>query len=252
MIDASNQPRPQQAATAQPGSMEDADRPIPLGADTAHELANLMMVVSGSLEQLRRQPFDERGQQQLARAEWGVRQAAQLTRQVLSQARGEDGTAKVVDLNAVVGEFAAVMGQQAGQGVQLTAQLVPAPLPVRLDASLLELVLLNLVRNAADAMPDGGQVVLRTKGPQLDGLGDQLAAEVAVSDTGTGMAPDVTQRAAEAFFTTKPNGKGTGLGLWMAHRFASTHDGKISIETAPGQGTTVRLALPCADDGEQS
>jgi signal transduction histidine kinase len=232
--------------------MEDADRPIPLGADTAHELANLMMVVSGSLEQLRRQPFDERGQQQLARAEWGVRQAAQLTRQVLSQARGEDGTAKVVDLNAVVGEFAAVMGQQAGQGVQLTAQLVPAPLPVRLDASLLELVLLNLVRNAADAMPDGGQVVLRTKGPQLDGLGDQLAAEVAVSDTGTGMAPDVTQRAAEAFFTTKPNGKGTGLGLWMAHRFASTHDGKISIETAPGQGTTVRLALPCADDGEQS
>ena len=252
MIDASNQPRPQQAATAQPGSMEDADRPIPLGADTAHELANLMMVVSGSLEQLRRQPFDERGQQQLARAEWGVRQAAQLMRQVLSQARGEDGTANVVDLNAVVGEFAAVMGQQAGQGVQLTAQLVPAPLPVRLDASLLELVLLNLVRNAADAMPDGGQVVLQTKGPQLDGLGEQLAAEVAVSDTGMGMAPDVTQRAAEAFFTTKPNGKGTGLGLWMAHRFASTHDGKISIETAPGQGTTVRLALPCVDDAEQS
>ncbi len=232
--------------------MEDADRPIPLGADTAHELANLMMVVSGSLEQLRRQPLDERGQQQLARAEWGVRQAAQLMRQVLSQARGEDGTANVVDLNAVVGEFAAVMGQQAGQGVQLTAQLVPAPLPVRLDASLLELVLLNLVRNAADAMPDGGQVVLQTKGPQLDGLGEQLAAEVAVSDTGMGMAPDVTQRAAEAFFTTKPNGKGTGLGLWMAHRFASTHDGKISIETAPGQGTTVRLALPCVDDAEQS
>jgi len=232
--------------------MEDADRPIPLGADTAHELANLMMVVSGSLEQLRRQPLDEREQQQLARAEWGVRQAAQLMRQVLSQARGEDGTANVVDLNAVVGEFAAVMGQQAGQGVQLTAQLVPAPLPVRLDASLLELVLLNLVRNAADAMPDGGQVVLQTKGPQLDGLGEQLAAEVAVSDTGMGMAPDVTQRAAEAFFTTKPNGKGTGLGLWMAHRFASTHDGKISIETAPGQGTTVRLALPCVDDAEQS
>jgi len=252
MIDASNQPRPKQAATAQPGSMEDADRPIPLGADTAHELANLMMVVSGSLEQLRRQPLDERGQQQLARAEWGVRQAAQLMRQVLSQARGEDGTANVVDLNAVVGEFAAVMGQQAGQGVQLTAQLVPAPLPVRLDASLLELVLLNLVRNAADAMPDGGQVVLQTKGPQLDGLGEQLAAEVAVSDTGMGMAPDVTQRAAEAFFITKPNGKGTGLGLWMAHRFASTHDGKISIETAPGQGTTVRLALPCVDDAEQS
>lgn len=156
-----------------------------------------------------------------------------------------------MDLNAAVGGFATIMGAHVGQGVQLTAELAPGRLPVRLDAGLLELVLLNLVRNAADAMPDGGEVVLRTKGPRLDGLGDQLATEVSVSDNGTGMLPAVAHHATEAFFTTKPHGKGTGLGLWMAHRFASTCSGKISIETAPGQGTTVRLALPYAGEVEQ-
>ena len=99
-------------------------------------------------------------------------------------------------------------------------------------------------------MPDGGKVVLRAERPRPDGLGDQLAVEVSVSDSGTGMAPDVAGRATEAFFTTKPQGKSTGLGLWMAHQFASAHDGKISIKTAPGQGTTVRLVLPYAGDAE--
>lgn len=243
-----DQPSPQGAAGTHPSPMGGTDRA--LGADVAHELVNLLMVASGSLEQLRRQPLSQQGQQQLARAEWGVRQAARVTRQVLSEVQGGGSIAAVVDLNAVVGGFAAVMGQQVSEGVQLAAELAPGRLPVRLDAGLLELVLLNLVRNAADAMPEGGQVVLLTKGPRLDGLGDQLAVEVAVSDTGTGMAPEVAQQATEAFFTTKPQGKGTGLGLWMAHRFVSTHDGKISIETAPGQGTTVRLSLPYAGDAE--
>ena len=121
-----------------------------------------------------------------------------------------------------------------------------------LEPALLELVLLNLVRNAADAMPDGGTVVLRTCRPRLDGLGDQLATEVSVSDTGTGMPSAVAERATEAFFTTKPRGKGTGLGLWMAHRFASTCGGKITIETVQGQGTTIHLALPYCSDAEPS
>lgn len=216
----------------------------------AHELANLAMIVSGSLEQLRRQPLSEQGQRQLARAEWGARQVARLTRQVLSQAQDGDGRAEAVDLNAVVDGFAAVMGQHVGKGVRLAAELAPGRLPVRLDAGLLELVLLNLVRNATDAMPEGGQVVLRTKESRLDGLGDQLATEVSVSDTGTGMPPAVARRAAEAFFTTKPGGRGTGLGLWMAQRFADAHAGKLSIQTAPGQGTTVRLSLPYAGDAE--
>ena len=242
MTDTSNQPSPQGTADAQPGLVEGVS-PGVLGADLAHELANLMMVVSGSLEQLRRQPLNQQGQRQLARAEWGAWQATRLTRQVRPETQGGDDTAAVVDLNAVVGGFASVVEQQACQGVKLTVELAPERLPVHLNAGLLELVLLNLVRNAAAAMSNGGKVVLRTQGPQLDGLGNQPMAEVTVSDGGTGMVPDAAHRATQALFTTKPHDQGTGLGLWMAHRFASTHDGKISIETAPGQGTTVRLSL---------
>ncbi len=238
------------AVRPDPDPERDAGSPCALSADAAHELANLVMIASGSLEQLRRQPLNEQGRRQLARAEWGVRQAARLTRQVLSQARGGDGRAEAVDLNAVVDGFATVMGQHVGEGVQLAAELAPGRLLVCLDAGLLELVLLNLIRNAADAMPDGGTVVLRTQAPRLDGLGDQLATAVSVSDTGTGMPPAVAQHAAEAFFTTKPGSRGTGLGLWMAQRFAATHGGKMGIETALGQGTTVRLSLPYAGDAE--
>ncbi len=247
MID---QPGAQEAAVVQPSGAGEAGFPGSLGADVAHELGNLLTVVSSSLEQLRRQPLDNQGQQQLARAEWGARQAVHLMRQVLSQAQGGDGEAEIVDLNAAVGGFVAIMGQQIDEHVQLAAELAPGRLPVRLDPALLELVLLNLVRNAADAMPDGGMVVIRTRGPRLDGLGDQLATEVSVSDSGTGMAPAVAERAAEAFFTTKPPGKGTGLGLWMAHRFASMCSGKVKIETTPGQGTTIRLDLPYCGDAE--
>jgi len=247
MID---RPGVQDAATDQPDLREEAGSPGSVGAGVAHKLANLMMVVTGSLEQLRRQPLDKQGQQQLARAEWGAWQAVQLTRRVLSRAQGGDGEAEVVDLNAAVGRFVAVIGQRVDEHVQLAVELAPGRLPVRLDPVLLELVLLNLVRNAADAMPDGGTVVIRTRGPRLDGLGDQPATEVSVSDNGTGMAPAVAERAAEAFFTTKPRGKGTGLGLWMAHRFTSACGGKIEIETRQGQGTTIRLALPCCSDVE--
>ncbi len=248
------QPGARDAATVQRGVRGEAASRDGLGADVAHELANLMTVVSGSLEQLRRQPLDKQGQQQLARAEWGAWQAGQLTRRVLSQAQGGDGEAEVgvVDLNAAVGRFVAAIGPRVDEHVQLAAELASGPLPVRLDPALLELVLLNLVRNAADAMPEGGTVVLRTCRPRLDGLGDQLATEVSVSDTGTGMAPAVAERAAEAFFTTKPRGKGTGLGLWMAHRFASTCGGKIEIKTSHRRGTTIRLALPCCSDAGPS
>ena len=245
-------PGPPDAAVVQPGVREDAGAPGSPGADVAHELANLLTVVTGSLEQLRRQPLDKQGQRQLARAEWGAWQAARLMRQALFQAQGDQGEVEVdaVDLNAAVGRFVAAFGPQADKHVRLAAELAPGRLPVRLDPALLNLVLLNLVRNAADAMPDGGTVVVRTRRPQLDGLGDRLATEVSVSDTGTGMAPAVAEHAAEAFFTTKLRGKGTGLGLWMAHRFASTYGGKIEIKTAQGRGTTIRLALPYCSDAE--
>lgn len=222
-----------------------------MDADMAHELSNLMTVVLGSLEQLGRQPLDEKGRRQLARGEWSARHVAALTRRVLLQARGQDDAAGVVDLNAAVDGFATVMDGRADGDARIAVELAPGSLPVRLDAGLLDLVLLNLVRNATDAMPGGGELVVRTRGPRLDGLGDRLTAEVSLSDTGSGMPPDVARHATEAFFTTKPPGKGTGLGLWMARQFASECGGLVKIETAPGQGTTVRLVLPYAGDASQ-
>ena len=220
----------------------------PVAADAAHELANLMTVVLGSLEQLRSQPLDPPGRQQLGRAEWGARQAARLTRQVLSRTQGRDERPGITDLNEVVGGFAAVLGRRLECGALVAVELASARLPVRLDAGLLELVLLNLARNAADAMPSGGEVIIRTQGPRLAGMGDRLTVEVSVSDTGTGMAPAVARRAMEAFFTTKAHGRGTGLGLWMAERFARACEGKVVITTEEGQGTVVRLVFPYAAD----
>lgn len=246
------QPGPEGVGGARPSLAEKARHPGAVSADAAYEFANLLTVVLGSLEQLRRQPLDERGQQQLGRAEWATLQAARLTRQALSQAQGEEDVAKVVDLNAVVDGLATMMDSRVSAGMRVTAELVAGSLPVRLDAGLLTLVLLNLVCNAADAMPDGGEVVMRTRGPRVDGLGDQLTAEVSVLDSGTGMPPDVAQRATEALFSTELRGKGIDLGLWMAHSFASTCDGKVTVETAPGQGTTVRLVFPYADEAAQS
>ena len=234
MRDASDLPVLQGLVAVQPGSKDATGGIGAFDADTAHELANLVLVMSGSLEQLRRQPLDEQGQRQLARIEWSVRQATQLTRRVLSLAQGGDGRPEVTDLNAAVGKCAVAMGRDIGEGVQLTAELAQGRLPVRLDAGLLELVLLNLVRVAAGAMPDGGTVMLRTRGPRLDGLGNQLATEVSVSDSGAGM----------------PQDKDTELGLRMAHHFASTYGGKIKVETKPGLGTTVSLSLPYAEDAK--
>ena len=146
--------------------------------------------------------------------------------------------------------FAAALSRRLDGSLRVALDLAPVKLPVRLDLGLLDLVLLNLVHNAADAIPSGGEVVLRTLGPRLDGMGDQLTVEVAVLDGGTGMSPAVAQHATEAFFTTKPHGKGAGLGLWMAERFASAHDGMVTIETAAGQGTKVRLVFPYAGEAE--
>ena len=108
-------------------------------------------------------------------------------------------------------------------------------------------MLFNLVRNAADAVPDGGRVILWTHRPRLGGLGDQLAIEVSVSHHRMGVPT-----AGDVFVTARPYDKNTELGLWMVDRFASTHGGTISIETSPEHGITVRLFMPFAGDAELS
>ncbi len=244
---------------AEPASQPDA-APVPvdgrqsqrmdqigaLATGIAHEFNNLLTIAFGSLEQLRQQSLGVRGREQLDRAEWSVMQAGRLAQQILSFARPQAAEIALVDLNQVVADFDKIMNQAAGD-TRLTLELAEQPLPVRLDAGQLELALLNLVRNAADAVAGGGDIRLRTASRAAEGLGGQPTVEVAVADNGRGMEPDVFERAGDAFFTTKEQGRGTGMGLWMVHRFVAASDGKVDIKTKLGQGTTVKLIFPGAE-----
>jgi signal transduction histidine kinase len=222
-----------------------------LGAMTAgvtHEFNNLLTIVLSSLEQLRRQNLDARGLELLQRAEWGARQAARVTGQVLSFARGGNHEEQAADLNEAVIGCDKVLTHAAGGGTQVTFDLAPRPLPARLDRSQLELALINLVRNASDAMAGDGRILVRTSGHPTDGLDGRSTVEVAVIDTGPGMADAVIRQATEPFFTTKASGDGTGLGLWMVRRFMEACGGKLVIESEPGEGCTMRLVFPRTAD----
>jgi signal transduction histidine kinase len=223
----------------------------PMTAGFAHELNNLLTVMQGSLEQLHRnQALDERGQKQLERAEWAVRQAGHLTQQIMSFGRPEMRQSQVADMNSLVTEFGRVADQTVPERISLVLELAPQPLPVRLDPGQLELALLNLVRNAAQAMPNAGRIVIRTSGEWTDSPDRQHMVEVSVSDTGTGMSPEIAQFATTPFVTSKAAGEGTGLGLWMVQCFMTAAGGKLEIESAEGQGATIRLIFPCTGDME--
>jgi signal transduction histidine kinase len=187
-----------------------------------------------------------RGLELLQRAEWGARQAARVTGQVLSFARGEGREEQDADLNEAVTGFDKVLTHAAGGSTEVAFDLAPRPLPARLELGQLELALINLVRNASDAMAGSGRIVVRTSGHPTDGLDGRGTVEVSVIDTGPGMADAVVSQATEPFFTTKASGDGTGLGLWMVRRFMESCGGKLAIESEPNRGCTMRLIFPRA------
>ncbi len=149
------------------------------------------------------------------------------------------------------------MRRTCGETIALEMALQPGVWPTRCDPNQLESAILNLAINARDAMPRGGRLSLRTANATLPptrlGPNDVLEAgdfvRITVSDTGTGMPPEVIERAFDPFFTTKPIGQGTGLGLSMVYGFARQSGGFATIESRPGQGTSVSLLLP-RDAGE--
>jgi len=213
-----------------------------MASGVAHEFNNLMTVVLGSLSQIERGMQDgSRDRQRLDRAKWAANQAGRLTQQMLSFARRQFHDNQTVDLNAILSGFDDIMRQMAGPAVELTLDLVPQPLMVEVDSGQMEMALLNLVRNAADAMPQGGSLVIQTR---LEETPDSVMAAVTVKDQGTGMSAEVLQRAIEPFYTTKPKGAGTGLGLSMVNGFAAQSGGRMMIESQPGQGTVIDLQFP--------
>lgn len=216
-----------------------------MAAGVAHEFNNLMTIVLGSLRQLARDlPAEGPQRIKLDRANWAIEQAGRLTQQMLSFARRQFHDDQLRDINEVIGNFDVILRQMAGNNVILTLQLASEPMMVVLDASQLEMALLNLVRNAADAMPEGGPLLIQTRSDPSSETIQMRTVEIIIQDSGEGMAPEVMRRATEPFFTTKPQGAGTGLGLSMVKGFVEQSGGRLLIASKQDHGTTITLRFP--------
>ncbi|NJC05080.1 PAS domain S-box-containing protein [Sphingomonas kaistensis] len=228
-----------------------------LTAGLAHDFNNLLQVVNGNLELLSSNVDGDRAKRYIDNARSAADRGAKLTRQLLAFARKTRLTPKPTDLSHLVSSFVDVIESSLGTQVQLQLNLRRRLPRVMVDAEQLEMALLNVLMNARDAMPAGGLVTLSTSAVHLNGdsaarqlpEGDYVALEV--RDEGTGMTPEVIERATEPFFTTKTQGRGTGLGLAMASGFVQQSRGRLEIESKPGEGATLRFLFPVTRDVEE-
>lgn len=228
-------------------------RPIDeLTAGIAHDLKNLLQVVVSGVHLLKSPSLSEAQKGTVLEGlEKSAASAAELVSQLLSFAGRQKLSPEPVDVGQMLGGMAALLHRTLSSGVTVVTELPPALPFAYVDASQLEMALLNLVMNARDAMPSGGTLTLSARSVTRE-PGEKSVICVTVEDTGAGMPPAVLQRASEPFFTTKGKGKGTGLGLPQVYGFAKQSGGDVSIESALGRGTKISIYLPCSDSaGEQ-
>ncbi len=224
-----------------------------LAGGIAHNFNNLLMAIQGnvSLLLMEMDPEDPRCER-LKAIEEAVRNGARLTSQVLRSARAERLTADPLDINSLVMEVCSLFGATHKQ-LRIEQQLAEAPYTVKADRDLLEQVLINLLVNSAQAMPQGGDLLIRTENISLpedetahQGVPPGNFVRITVKDTGTGMDRATLQRVFEPFFTTREVGEGTGLGLSTAYGIVRTHGGFMTAESEPGAGSTFRVYLPAS------
>jgi PAS domain S-box-containing protein len=227
----------------------------------AHDFNNMLQGVASCLETARRRIVQGRAGEAgryLDMAREAVGRAAGLTRRLLAFARRQRLDPKAIGPDGLVAGMADLLRRTVGPGVKVELDLHGGTGSVLCDANELESALLNLCINARDAMPEGGRLTIGTTDTELSAadIADQEGAApggyvvISVTDTGEGMRPEVLERVFEPFFTTKPVGQGTGLGLSQVYGFVRQSDGLVRLESAPGQGTTVRLYLPRQERAE--
>jgi two-component system, cell cycle sensor histidine kinase and response regulator CckA len=219
-----------------------------LAGGIAHDFNNLLAVILNYAELARSADLTDEALTEISRA---AERAADLTSRLLVFSRQEVNQPVVLDVNTLVEETRNFLERTIGEDIVLSTNLDRGDLHVRADRSQLEQSLMNLAINARDAMPQGGRLEILTRVVELGGQAahalDLDAAEyveIRVTDTGTGMAPEVLERAFEPFFTTKERGRGTGLGLAMIYGIARGAGGTVVLDSEPGKGTTARLLLP--------
>ena len=220
----------------------------------AHDFNNLLQVILGYADSLAtnlERPDADPGR--MGRAVANIREAAErastLTQQLLAFARKQRLVGRTLNLNDLVSETKELAARTLGDAVTIETDLAPDLLACRIDRTQAEVALLNVLINARDAMPEGGRVTITTRNEEAgrpDGMGRLVS--VAVTDTGSGIPSDMLARVMDPFFTTKEEGKGTGLGLSMVYGFAKQSGGFAQIESAVGEGTTVRLSFPATEE----
>jgi signal transduction histidine kinase len=213
-----------------------------LAGGVAHDFNNLLTVINGYAHLLvGRLPAADPNRRVAEKMLQAGERAADLTRRLLSFSRKQMVQPAVLDLNDVVRDAESMLRRLIGEEVRLRCELGDGLARVEADRSQIQLAILNLALNARDAMPAGGELLIRTA-PDRDGV------VLEVTDDGVGMDEETRRRAFEPFFTTKEPGKGTGLGLSSVYGIVRQAGGEVTLESAPGRGTRARIRLPRAEE----
>jgi len=231
-----------------------------LAGGVAHDFNNILTAIIGNtelaLDRLREtMPADDAAVEGLEAVERAAQRAASLTRRLLVFSRRDVAKPEVLELNRTLREMESMLRRLISENTRLNLALAPDLPAVLADVGQIEQVIMNLVVNARDAMPDGGELTIGTASVLLDALYVQTHAEsrvgphalLTVSDTGCGMDAGTAERIFEPFFTTKPAGLGTGLGLATVYAIVKQAGGHINVYSEPGRGSTFRIYLPVAE-----
>jgi len=227
-----------------------------LAAGIAHDFNNILSVISGHGQMaLIRQESGQRAVEELTAIQQAVKRASRLTRRLLLLGRREPPRMQPLDLRELIGGTKEMVGGLLGKDIRLRLEPADEPLDVVADGSMLEQVLLNLIINARDAMPAGGEIVIRggrrrharhERRATTDDSRPSLESFIflTVRDSGEGMDEATRRRIFEPCFTTKPRGKGSGLGLAVVQSIVTIHRGWVEVESSPGGGSTFSVYLP--------
>jgi two-component system, cell cycle sensor histidine kinase and response regulator CckA len=228
-----------------------------LAGAVAHDFNNLLTVINGYTEiTFDGLPADSHLAQRLGEVRAAGRRAAELTQQLLAFSRKQVVQPTVLNVNSVVTNIENMLRRLIGEDIVLVTILAPDVSNVKADVGQVEQMIMNLAVNARDAMPTGGVLTIETANVILDetqraanpDLSPEAYVILSMTDTGTGMTPEIRRRIFEPFYTTKPKGLGTGLGLATVYAMVQQTGGLISVDTEPGRGACFKIYLPQTDD----